>query len=79
MKPSGLTLAFLVVFMMALMYNSVEAAPNPDADAEAMAEAFANAIATGDADAIAGWGGWLKKLGKVVMKVAPGVIEEVSS
>ncbi|XP_032686007.1 U-poneritoxin(01)-Om1a-like [Odontomachus brunneus] len=78
MKPSGLTLAFLVVFMMALMYNSVEAAPNPDADAEAMAEAFANAIATGDADAIAKWG-WLKKLGKVAMKVAPGVIEELSS
>ncbi|XP_032686031.1 U-poneritoxin(01)-Om1a-like [Odontomachus brunneus] len=52
MKPSGLTLAFLVVFMMALMYNSVEAAAKPDADAEA--EALANAIATGDADAVAG-------------------------
>ncbi|XP_032686018.1 U-poneritoxin(01)-Om1a-like [Odontomachus brunneus] len=61
MKPSGLTLAFLAVFMMAIMYNSVEAAAKPDADAEAMAEAFANAIATGDADAIAGWGSMLGK------------------
>nr|A0A348G5W0.1 RecName: Full=U-poneritoxin(01)-Om4a; Short=U-PONTX(01)-Om4a; AltName: Full=Pilosulin-like peptide 4; Short=PLP4; AltName: Full=Poneratoxin; Flags: Precursor [Odontomachus monticola] len=39
MKPSSLTLAFLVVFMMAIMYNSVQAEALADADAEAFAEA----------------------------------------
>nr|A0A348G6J1.1 RecName: Full=U-poneritoxin(01)-Om7a; Short=U-PONTX(01)-Om7a; AltName: Full=Pilosulin-like peptide 9; Short=PLP9; AltName: Full=Poneratoxin; Flags: Precursor [Odontomachus monticola]BBF98064.1 pilosulin-like peptide 9 [Odontomachus monticola] len=43
MKPSGLTFAFLVVFMMAIMYNSVQVTADADADAEA--EALANALA----------------------------------
>nr|A0A348G6I7.1 RecName: Full=U-poneritoxin(01)-Om1a; Short=U-PONTX(01)-Om1a; AltName: Full=Pilosulin-like peptide 1; Short=PLP1; AltName: Full=Poneratoxin; Flags: Precursor [Odontomachus monticola]BBF98060.1 pilosulin-like peptide 1 [Odontomachus monticola] len=64
MKPSGLTFAFLVVFMMAIMYNSVQVTADADADAEA--EALANALAEAG---ILDWGkkvmDWIKdKMGK---------------
>nr|A0A348G5V9.1 RecName: Full=U-poneritoxin(01)-Om3a; Short=U-PONTX(01)-Om3a; AltName: Full=Pilosulin-like peptide 3; Short=PLP3; AltName: Full=Poneratoxin; Flags: Precursor [Odontomachus monticola] len=58
MKPSGLALAFLVVFMMAIMYNSVQAAAIADADAEA--EAIAKIK----------WGKIFKKGGKLIGKTA---------